>query len=166
MSTLHSSYCCKLSKSNHGTEKHNNLIDKVQKITEAVFICCRYIAISQNTHYYGHNNKNRFSVLLQRSVSSCIHRTRNVWPRMTDKRGLGVWGGGERREKGSNYTFVCIPDWNFNTHIWEDYDQVYQSEYKPNHPVGKPSKKFIRRIIALFYSDTIVVDLVHEDSST
>lgn len=77
-------------------------------------MCSRYIAISQNTHYYGqvygHNNKNIFLMLIQSSASSFMHRTRNVGPRMTDKRELGVWGGTDRPEKDSNYTFVCTPD--------------------------------------------------------
>jgi hypothetical protein len=38
------------------------------------------------------------------------YRKRNAAPRMTDKRELEEWGEGNRREKGSNYTFVCTPD--------------------------------------------------------
>jgi hypothetical protein len=134
-------------------------------LTVVVSVCFRNTAISQNTHYYGqvygHNNKNSFPIPIQRSVFGLMDRTRDAGPRMTDKRvlgGGGVEGGRDRPEKDSNYTFVCTPDWNFNTHIWEDYDPVYQYEYKPINPVGKSSKKCIEGITALFAVTRIDVE--------
>jgi hypothetical protein len=94
-------------------KKHNNLIDRAKKQQRGSFICCRYIAISQNTHYYdqvyGHNNKNRFSMPVLRLASSFMHRTRNrtVGPRMTDKRGPGGVGRREETRKRLQL-YICL----------------------------------------------------------